>query len=76
MTRKIRYADEPMELKVVRDFLPPPEQLELKEEALKVTLTLSKPTVEFFKQRARRERGRYQRMIRRVLDLYAAHYRT
>ena len=39
-------------------------------------LTLSKPTVDFFKRRApRRQRGRYQRMIRNVLDLCASHYR-
>ena len=76
MSKRIRYADEPMELKVVPDFLPPPERLALKEEGVKVTLTLSKPTVQFFKQQARRRRARYQRMIRRVLDLYATHYRS
>lgn len=75
MSGKTRYTNEPIELKVVPDFLPPPERLVLKEEGVKVTLTLSKPTVDFFKRRARRQRGRYQRMIRSVLDLYASHYR-
>jgi hypothetical protein len=75
MSGKTRYTNEPMHLKVVPDFLPPPERLVLKDEGVKVTLTLSKPTVDFFKRRARRQRGRYQRMIRNVLDLYASHYR-
>ena len=59
----------------VADFLPPPERLVLKEEAAKVTLSLSKPTVDFFKRRAKRQGASYQRMIRRLLDLYASHYR-
>ena len=34
MKRKIKYTDEPMgKLKVVNDFLPPPDQLVLKEVA-------------------------------------------
>lgn len=75
MSGKTRYTNEPMEMKVAPDFLPPPERLVLKDEGVKVTLTLSKPTVDFFKRRARSQRGRYQRMIRSVLDLYASHYR-
>jgi predicted DNA binding CopG/RHH family protein len=62
-------------MEVVPDFLPPPENLVRREETVKVTLSLSKPTVEFFKNRTRRQRAQYQRMIRQVLDLYAAHYR-
>ena len=75
MSKRIRYTDEPMELQVVEDFLPPPEDLVRRESTLKVTIGLSKPTVEFFKREARRNGTRYQRMIRRVLDLYAARYR-
>jgi hypothetical protein len=75
MRKKIHYKDEPMAMEVVPDFLPPPERLVLKEETVKVTLSLSKPTLEFFKRRARRQQAKYQRMIRRVLDLYASHYR-
>jgi hypothetical protein len=41
--KKIKYADEPMgKLKVVDDFLPPPEQLVLKEDYVKVTIALKK----------------------------------
>jgi hypothetical protein len=38
MKSKIKYSDEPMgKLKVVNDFLPPPEQLVVKEDNVKVT---------------------------------------
>ncbi len=75
MRKNIRYTNEPMEAEVIPDFLPPPDELMAKEDSVKVTLSLSRPTVDFFKRRARRNRLKYQRMIRRVLDLYAARYR-
>ena len=75
MKPKIKYSDEPMgTLKVVRDFLPPPEGLVLKEEQVKVTISLSKKSVEFFKTVARQNHTSYQKMIRRVIDLYSADY--
>jgi predicted DNA binding CopG/RHH family protein len=63
-----------MELEVMEDFLPPPSELVLKQDTVKVTIGLSKPTVEFFKARARQNHTQYQRMIRRLLDLYVARY--
>jgi hypothetical protein len=37
MQRRIKYTDEPLEkLKTVKDFLPPPGQLDLKEDKRKV----------------------------------------
>jgi predicted DNA binding CopG/RHH family protein len=74
MKKKIKYASEPLEMEVVDDFLPPPEDLILKEDTVKVTIGLSKPTVEFFKSRARQNHTQYQKMIRRLLDLYASRY--
>jgi predicted DNA binding CopG/RHH family protein len=74
MKKKIRYTDEPLEMEVVKDFLPPPEKLVRKEETVKVTIGLSKPSVEFFKKMAKKQRTHYQKMIRRVLDLYAERY--
>lgn len=71
MSRKINYTDEPVEAEVVADFLPPPEQLALKEDGIKVTLALSRRSVEFFKAAAKRNHTSYQRMIRRLLDAYA-----
>ena len=75
MKRKNKHADEPLEMAVVEDFLPPPDQLALKQDTVKVTIGLSKTTVEFFKARARQNHTQYQKMIRRLLDLYAARYR-
>ena len=75
MRRKIKYTDEPMgELKVIKDFLPPPEQLILKEDNLKVTISLSKSSIDFFKKEAVKHHTSYQKMIRRVVDYYASHY--
>jgi hypothetical protein len=75
MKNKIKYSDEPMgELRVVRDFLPSPEQLVLKEENVKITIWLKKSSVDFFKKEAQRHRIPYQKMIRRVIDWYASQY--
>jgi predicted DNA binding CopG/RHH family protein len=75
MKKKNKCSSEPLEMEVIEDFLPPPEDLVLKEDTVKVTIGLSKPTVEFFKARAKRNRTQYQKMIRRLLDLYASRYR-
>jgi hypothetical protein len=75
MSENIRYTDEPLgRLKVVPDFLPRPEDLVFREEGVKVTIALSKRSVEFFKNEARRHNTQYQRMIRRLLDAYAEHH--
>jgi predicted DNA binding CopG/RHH family protein len=74
MKGKIKYTDEPMgKVKIVSDFLPSPEELAFKDETVKVTIALSKASVEFFKKEARKNKTQYQRMIRRLLDEYAAH---
>lgn len=73
--RKTKYTDEPIgKVKIVRDFLPSPEQLVEKEESVKVTLLLSKSSVDFFKQLAQKEHTKYQKMIRVLLDKYASHF--
>jgi len=75
MKSRIRYTDEPMgELKIIKDFLPPPDQLVLKEDKVKVTIPLSKGSIEFFKKEAKKQRTSYQKMIRRVIDFYASQY--
>ena len=75
MKSKIKYTDEPLgKLKVIRDFLPPPEQLVLKENKIKITISLSRSSIDFFKKEAKRNRTSYQKMIRRVIDSYASHY--
>jgi hypothetical protein len=73
MSGKIRYTNEPIgEPRVVRDFLPSPEELAFREEDVKITITLSKRSVEFFKSEAAKADTQYQRMIRRLLDAYVA----
>ena len=71
MSAKIKYTDEPIgSLKVVPDFLPSPDELAFKEDTVKVTIALSRESVEFFKREARKHNTQYQKMIRRLLDSY------
>ena len=74
MKGKAEYTAEPMgRVKVIPDFLPSPEELALKDETVKVTIALSKTSVDFFKNEAKKHNTQYQKMIRRLLDEYAAH---
>jgi hypothetical protein len=57
-------------LEVIADFLPSPSELAFREEGVKVTLALSKKSIEFFKAAAAEHRTQYQRMIRKLLDAY------
>jgi len=71
----MKYTNEPIgSLRVVADFLPRPEDLVLQDEGVKVTLALSKRSVDFFKTEAQKNNTQYQRMIRRLLDAYAEHH--
>ncbi len=71
MNAKIKYTNEPMgEPKVIKDFLPSPAELAFNEEAVKVTLALSKKSIDFFKAEAAKNHTQYQRMIRRLVDAY------
>ena len=75
MRRKIKYTDGPIgKLKVIKDFLPSPEEIAFKEEPVKVTMVLSKSSVQFFKKTAKRYHTPYQKMIRTLLDTYVAQY--
>ena len=75
MSEKIRYTDEPLgDVEVVPDFLPRPEDLVFRDEGVKVTIALSKRSVEFYKSEAQTHTTQYQRMIRRLLDAYAEHH--
>jgi len=67
----INYSDEPLgDVQVVPDFLPSPAELAFREEGVKVTLALSKKSIDFFKSEASKHHTQYQRMIRRLLDAY------
>lgn len=75
MKAKIKYSDEPMgKVKVITDFLPSPEKLALKDETVKITISLSKTSVDFFKKEAKKYNTQYQKMIRRLLDEYTVHH--
>jgi predicted DNA binding CopG/RHH family protein len=71
--RRPSVVDPIGKVKVISDFLPSPEELVLKDETVKVTIALSKTSVEFFKKEAKKYNTQYQKMIRRLLDEYAAH---
>jgi predicted DNA binding CopG/RHH family protein len=76
MKKKIKYTNEPLgELKVIKDFLPSPEDLVFKEDNVKVTLSLSKSSIDFFKNQAKKNHTQYQKMIRRLLDVYVSKQR-
>lgn len=71
MSSKIKYSDEPIgKVEVISDFLPSPQELAFREEGVKVTLALSKKSIDFFKSAAATHHTQYQRMIRRLLDAY------
>lgn len=63
-------------VKVVKDFLPPPDKLVLRQQNVKVTLSLSQRSVDFFKREAAKHRVPYQRMIRALVDAYAEREET
>ncbi len=72
MKKTIKYTDEPIgDVKIIQDFLLPPKDLILKEENVKVTISLTKESVEFFKREAKKHHTQYQKMIRNLLDIYA-----
>ena len=71
MRKATKYTDELLgEIRVINDFLPPPSELVFKEDTVKVTLGLSRRSVDFFKKQAKKHDTQYQKMIRRLLDLY------
>ena len=73
MKSKIKYTDEPMDgASVIPDFLPSPKDLVLKKEKVKVTISLSRASLDFFKRQAKQHNAPYQTMIRNLLDVYAA----
>lgn len=75
MTDRIVYTEgEIDEVRIVPDFLPPPSELAFREDTVKVTIALSRSSVEFFKREAAKHQVPYQKMIRRLLDEYVGRY--
>jgi len=74
---KVKYTNEAIgAVKLVADFLPKPEELVLKEETVKITLLLTKDSVDFFKQKAKEQHTHYQTMIRALLEKYTEHFQN
>jgi len=75
MKKKIKYSNEELgKVEVIKDFLPKPEDLIFKENTVRVTLNLSKSSIEFFKEIAQKHGSQYQKVIRNLLDNYTSHY--
>ncbi|MGZ8500699.1 MAG: CopG family transcriptional regulator [Candidatus Binatia bacterium] len=72
MKAQTKYTNEPLgSMRIIEDFLPPPAELAFSKQSIKVTIALSKASVDFFKKEAKKHGTQYQKMIRRLLDVYA-----
>jgi predicted DNA binding CopG/RHH family protein len=70
--RTVKYTvGEIGSVRVFEDFLPALADLVPREETVKVTLSLSRRSLDFFKREAKKRRVPYQRMIRALVDTYA-----
>ena len=77
MSRQIQYTDEPIgNFRQIVDFLPSPEELKLKSETKKITISLSSESLAYFKEVAKANQIQYQKMIRQLLDDYVAHQKN
>ncbi len=75
MSKKINYTDEPMQIgKRVVDFLPPADQLVKRSDTVKITLELTRESLDFFKLQAKQSHVPYQRMLRGLIDNCAKAY--
>lgn len=73
--KRVREPDMPYgKITRVPDFLPAPHELVFPEETVKVTLSLKKSSIDFFKRAAKKHHTKYQKMIREVLDKYASKF--
>ena len=57
--------------RIVPDFLPPPDRLVLRDEGAKVTLTLSRHSVDFLEREAERRNLPCRHMIGALVDALA-----
>lgn len=68
-----KYTNEKIgSVKIIDDFLPSPEQLVVKEETVKITLSVTKNSVDYFKKQAKIHHTQYQKMMRALLDQYVS----
>ena len=73
MNNRVEYTKgEISKVKIIKDFLPQPSELVQRDDNVKVTLSLSRRSIDFFKSEAKKQRVPYQKMIRALVDGYAA----
>lgn len=72
LMKKVNYTNEKIALKVIKDFLPKPKDLVLKEKKKRVTLILSQRSLDYFKTEADKYGASYQSMIRELIDYYVS----
>ncbi len=76
MKKKIRYTEgEIGEVEIINDFLPKIEDLIFKDDSIKITISLSRDSVNFFKSQASKHHTSYQNMIKNLLDKYTSYYK-
>jgi hypothetical protein len=72
MKKPVKHPDEAAgPVSIVADFLPTPGNLVFGDDVEKVTIAVSKRTVDFFKREARLHGTQYRRMVGALLDRYA-----
>ena len=77
MSKQIQYSNEPMsDIEFIPDFLPSPEELALKSQNKKVTISLSAESIAYFKNAAKKHHMQYQKIIRQLLDEYVSHQKN
>ena len=77
MKKHIDYTHEPIgAIKIIKDFLPPPEKLVLRRKNIKVTMSLDVEAIGFFKKQAQQHHVPYQTMIRNLIITYVAQYQV
>ena len=76
MKNKIKYTNGEIEkVEIINDFLPAPQDLVLKNDSMKITISLSKDSIDFFKSQASILHIPYQKIIKTLLDKYTNHYK-
>ena len=73
MKNKTGYSDEPMQIGRMVNVLPSPAELASMARTERATLTLTKATLDFFREEARKEHVSYNVLIRNALDEYIRH---
>ncbi len=77
MKKNIEYTDGPIgKTRRIKDIFPRPEELVFKEDNAKVTIALSRSSIEFFKHEAKKHHTQYQKMIRNLLDAYVEQHKN